>query len=947
MDEGDMQKELGMTKSGISRMAVIAAVLLTSLVAAAEPGIEMLPNGDFEAGVSDWIPWHCKGAGAVGVVYSSSDDVRPGSTGKRSLQIDTAEEFACSNFIRARVFGLEGGKKYRMSIWYKIVAGVAPDGPLRDVIARDMKNDTNHDRKDLFSDMTIDGKWKYMSHEFIAQASTTPEDFYSMMIHLDQQEQGGKGGVIRVDDFSLWDFNPTPAAVESAAAKAIAKAQALQDAWLTTLMTKTDPNAKRSEGVEAGMLDGYPYLRNEQVTVLWARGENGSGMLRLHDSISEKELLRIDESKATAWQVDVKKADGQRLSYTNAGVPCEVTVEADNGEGKLSFTWSLADLQVTVVARLKAGESLARSRILAEVTGEGTGLVTVTHPLVSGILPMTEGAAADQILHTQAMGDVKESPLLKGAPVGFKYPEGSMQFTALLGDGRGLYCAEEDGQANRKHFDWTPDADRKTLTFSISHPVLNWGAEKMVLDYSSPGDLVVGPFQGDWFNAARIYRKWALTAPWCRKGPIHARDDYPKWLLNLAYWSNNRMNNEAEIGFVDLHREFFNLPNVILHDYGYMPGYDHHSNPEYLPPRIGSANYAQLVKNLRAKDIRVVNYIIGWLWNTTLESYRMEDGKKAGLLMEQGIVPETYAGSHDLSAGICPATKVWRNKMVTLSTTLVGKYGVSGLYFDYFTNHTEDCFNTDHGHAIAGGDYWAKAVHGQYEDVRRECKKLDPEIMISAEDAAEWCIDVVDTVHSGGITSDTPVYFAVYHGYTQVFGGVQNCSTPQTLGRWWLTGTQNGENNIMPWLGSGHFGEMGPYYRKLLWCHAQFARPYLGYGEMLRPPKIEGDLPILPGSNCGQYQVAFPVPAVAGSAWRAPDGTVGLFFLNYDRKTHKFTWTHDLNEIVGIGPDKKLKVSLWTPGGEKIIGEWAGGVLTKTMSIESWGLIALKLEVIP
>ena len=44
-----------------------------------------------------------------------------------------------------------------------------------------------------------------------------------MMIHLDQQGQGGKGGVIRVDDFSLWDFNPTPAAVESAAAKAIAE----------------------------------------------------------------------------------------------------------------------------------------------------------------------------------------------------------------------------------------------------------------------------------------------------------------------------------------------------------------------------------------------------------------------------------------------------------------------------------------------------------------------------------------------------------------------------------------------------------------------------------------------------------------------------------------------------------------------------------------------------
>lgn len=48
-----MQKELGMTKNGISRVAVIAAVLLTSLAADAEPGIEMLPQGDFEAGVSD------------------------------------------------------------------------------------------------------------------------------------------------------------------------------------------------------------------------------------------------------------------------------------------------------------------------------------------------------------------------------------------------------------------------------------------------------------------------------------------------------------------------------------------------------------------------------------------------------------------------------------------------------------------------------------------------------------------------------------------------------------------------------------------------------------------------------------------------------------------------------------------------------------------------------
>ena len=391
-------------------------------------------------------------------------------------------------------------------------------------------------------------------------------------------------------------------------------------------------------------------------------------------------------------------------------------------------------------------------------------------------------------------------------------------------------------------------------------------------------------------------------------------------------------------------------PDCACLDAGWMSDvYDHHSNPDYLPPRIGPTAYARLMKELRERNIHVVPYVNGWLWNVATESFRTEDAeRKGGLLMERGIVPQTYAGSHDLSAAMCPATKLWRRKLVDLSKELVGKYGVGGIYFDYFTNHTEDCFNTDHGHPIAGGDYWCQGVHGLYEQVRAECKKLNPEFMLCAEDTAEWCIDVVDSVHTGGVSSNTPVYLAVYHGYTQVFGGVQNCSTPQTIGRWWMMGTQNGLNNVMPWLATGVFGDMGIYYRNLLRCHTQFASPYLGYGEMLRPPKIESELPILSGTPCGQYEPAFPVEAVEGSAWRAPDGTVGIFFLNYDsEQEHEFTWTQDLNEIVEIGADRKLKVTRWTPAGEEVVGEWAGGVLTRTMTIEPWGLIALKLEAMP
>ena len=144
---------------------------------------------------------------------------------------------------------------------------------------------------------------------------------------------------------------------------------------------------------------------------------------------------------------------------------------------------------------------------------------------------------------------------------------------------------------------------------------------------------------------------------------------------------------------------------------------------------------------------------------------------------------------------------------------------------------------------------------------------------------------------------------------------------------------------------TGRQGKMGSYYRDLLRCHVEFARPYLGYGEMLRPPKIEGDLPVLPGSPCAQYGGAFQSRAVEGSAWRAYDGTVGIFFLNYDgEKEHEFTWTTDLNEFAGLDGSKKLKVTRWSvEEEEEAIAVWEGGVVKKTMTIRPLGMIALKL----
>jgi len=710
--------------------------------------------------------------------------------------------------------------------------------------------------------------------------------------------------------------------------------------------------ATESADVKAGMIAGHPYLGNESVVYVWAKPEDGSGLLSVYDKAAGRELLMVNAEAPPVWRIDVKQGDEkEKHTYESAGRPCAVTCKESEGEGVVSFVWN-EDLTVKVVTRLVVGETLARSRIEVATKNEKEGLLTVSFPVIDDIRPLTSGGKDDEILVPFTLGVTKPSPLASGEAVTFDYPVTCyMQFTALLGDGRGLYLGEEDGQANRKSSAWTADAANGTLAFSVAHPVLNWGGDEPVRRYESPGDVVIGPFAGDWFDAARIYRKWALSAPWCRKGPITEREDYPRWLVTAPYWTNGGLSSEDGIEIEMVKKDYFDLPESILHDYYYMfHYYQHDRNPDYFPPRMGSENYRRVIKELHEKGIRVVPYVIGWLWNMSTESYVTEDAeRRGGMAGPEGDVYWTWAGGLDPQAAMCPATDIWREKMLDVSLTFIKKYDMDGIYYDYFTAHCKDCFVKEHGHAIAGGNYWTKSVHDLYEYVRTECRKVKPDILLCGENVGEWCIDVLDTFYESGPHSNAPVWVAVYHGYTQTFGGgVHNKTRPQYIGRHWLMGSQNGRNNQLYPLAQGvndTYKIIAPWYRDLLRCHWEFARPYLGSGEMLRPPKIEGEIETI--TSKGPYG-PFTVLAVEGSAWRAADGSVGIFIMNYDMKnTYQVTWSVDLNEIVEIGPERKLEVTQWTAdGGEGTVGEWAGGAVTQDEELAPLGVVALKLKVI-
>ncbi|MFH0963690.1 MAG: DUF6259 domain-containing protein [Planctomycetota bacterium] len=699
--------------------------------------------------------------------------------------------------------------------------------------------------------------------------------------------------------------------------------------------------------LRAGTVLGYPYLGNARAAYVWSKEKDGAGLISIYDREKRREFLKVDYASAPLWELALQNRSGG-ARRANAGTRCEAEFNANEEEARIRLTWETAGVEVE--ARLGREDGLLRMRLRAKARGEQMGITAVTFPAIEGIQPITPGGRDDRVLETWGLGWQKPSPLVSGTTSSTEYPNG-MQFSALLGDGMGLYVAEEDGEANRKGLAWNPDARAGALGFSISHPVLGWGEDKLPREYESPGDIVIGPFHGDWYDAARIYRRWALQAPWCAKGPIYEREDYPKWLLDAPYWTIADLGDESGIQREIEKHEFYGIPTTVAHTYGYyfMLHMDDRY-PEHWPPKLGSEGFKAAVKGLQEKGIRIVPYIQGWVWDEDTESFRTKDAKNKGALWGpkgELTTHTSYGGGQKLTA-MCPASRLWRDEMLFMVQELVGRYGVDGVYFDFLTVHTSDCYNKEHGHRICGGNYWTKAVHGLYEEARSLAKKLNPDAMITGEDVAEYCIDVQDTFLGGGkVGTDAPLFFAVYHGYANVFGGETNKNKPIYLGRWWLLGAQNGWHNTEgAMLGKPpheSWAPLGAYYRKLLQCRWAFGTPYLGYGEMLRPPKVEGELPTI--TEQGTYG-PFTVQAVEGSAWKAPDGSVGIFFLNYDEKeSHEFTWLADLAEGAGMDGTRKVKILEWKEGdGLTTVKETRGGVLRETMKIEPLGIMALKVE---
>jgi hypothetical protein len=260
----------------------------------------------------------------------------------------------------------------------------------------------------------------------------------------------------------------------------------------------------------------------------------GMGLRAMTDRATGVNHIQPVKGKHLLWELTMAKGR-QSQRVTNNLQPCTAAYleKSQDGSQKLVFEWNklrwwLEDniLTVRVTVDLAPGSGIARWRIFVENTSDYWGLWSVRFPLVNGF-----PAAGVYDIARPTFGSGGNLLRKCRENVAGRYPSGSwpMQFLALNRGTNGVYFGAMDSEARGKDFNVEIGQ-----TIAITHHPEGMGVAGSDLPDYHPVEL--GVYQGNWVQAARHYRSWALEQKWSRAGRVSQRTDIPESIRKVALW---------------------------------------------------------------------------------------------------------------------------------------------------------------------------------------------------------------------------------------------------------------------------------------------------------------------------------------------------------------------------------------------------------------------------
>ncbi len=512
------------------------------------------------------------------------------------------------------------------------------------------------------------------------------------------------------------------------------------------------------------------------------------------------------------------------------------------------------------------------------------------------------------------------------------------QFLAYYNDRAGIYLSCQDNSGAIKLI--KPVHNRAGgIRLGIAHAG-DWPVNgERDLGY----DVVLQAFQGDWYDAADLYRQWSLQQPWAAT-PLHKRTDVPDWLLDSPPHIIVRIQGQLDAGPTEPNKEFLpyaklipllekvskriDTPLVAVVMSWERPG--PWIYPDCFPPVGGDESLREFTELARARGWHVGSYCNGTRWVTG----HFWSGYDGGKFFADQQGEKTVCRTHDQQAWNENWDRTWRpsyacclgvERTKEVAEKFVRRLMSDGLDWIQFLDQnagcsTFPCYATEHGHPPAPGKWMNAGMQSMLDDFRRfAAEQADQSrgkrsIVFSVESppnelfmpnfqVCDQRIAPPGHVDFGSLFF--PLYSFLYHEFIVMQGGFGVAPAPYHLQIRSAYNLVMGEIPGAILTGDGSLlnrGESDAWWSPwspaagnnedsldMLRCTAALrrgkGRDYVVFGRMQRPAIVEG-IKVVQWVNDDRVH---KIPAVFHSAWHSPQGRFGVVLANWTRQPQEVT----------------------------------------------------------
>lgn len=642
--------------------------------------------------------------------------------------------------------------------------------------------------------------------------------------------------------------------------------------------------------ISGGKPNHWTLLQAGPLGMIIERNVAGLEVASLYDAAAAESMLA--PQRCPLFEINLEAVSGGEKLKLDAATGWSACSVKTGTASEADLYWeSPTDKRLTglrVTARVVA-DPAGDFRWQFAVTGvpSAWSVVSVRFPQIA----LAEPGPNASLLFPRGAGEVQTGAWRRAVKLGGTYPSGwtSMPLLAAYDQAgtNGLYFAIHDPWGSNKEVHAESRPHQRVVQMWYEHPAPNAGLPGNGFELS--GEAVWHCLDGDWFDAAMIYRDWARkSARWYpRLGP-DGRSDTPLWMRELSAWAQTGGSPKECAAKVKGFAEFLGVP-IGFHWYSWHQIPFDNDYPHYFPTKPG---FADAVRDLQASGVYVMPYINGRLWDTRdrgQTDYQFTSVALPAATKDREGKPclESYSskeadGSPVKLAAMCPATKLWQDKVREIVLRLFEEQGVKGVYIDQVAAaQPRLCYDRAHGHPLAGGHWWTESYWAMLEAVRRA---KPPDCMLTTECNAEPYAHVFDGYLTWHWQYDgqVPLSPAVYGSAIQMFGRAYRGGPTKDLALQMKAGQQLAWGEQIGWLDPtlAQTKENGPFFRQVVRLRHALRR-YFYAGEMARPPRIEGDIPNVTAD--WQWHGEWPVTAAAlqVGAWRIPsEKKLVLIFVN-------------------------------------------------------------------